>query len=206
MPSPSGAVSPSRRRIDAVVLRLLGALMLSLVLAGFAASEASAASHIRGCFTYNGRAIANVTTTTEYETTSGGWRQFGGQGHTLQDGCVDYNVSGRPQNWYLRIHAFAFIAGTRYVVIANSFYKSRPGTGSSRLGTGYLKLYRLPSVATPAPSANTFGGVNTSSWLDAMDHPNCNQSAAMAVACYMDRNGLHGNVIAHGYLYLPPYR
>jgi hypothetical protein len=164
-------------------------------------ASALGARRISGCFAYNGVRYSGLSTNVEYQTISGGWRYLSqSAGHTLSDGCVAYNITGRYRNWHLRIKATAVVPQWRAVFIGSTPFYGRYGSGSYNLGQGRLSLLIIPAAAPSAPTTAP-GAINTNEWLNDMTGSpaanNCSSSAspAMQVACYMDQHGLHGNVV-----------
>jgi hypothetical protein len=173
--------------------------LLTLTVAGgaLAPAQASAASRISACFDYAGTRYEGLSTNVEYMTTGGGWAYLPGtRGYTESNGCVAYRVSGRHRSWYLRIKATASVPLWRGIFSGPTPHYGPAGRGKYYLGEGRLRFFTLPAAAPTAPS---FGGVDTSQWLNDMtggsNGPDCSSSTSMMVACYMDRHGLHGNVV-----------
>jgi hypothetical protein len=194
------AVCPRRRPVRTIVLGAFAALAASAALSGVLASGATAAGGVRACFTFRGAPVGNLTTTLEKRMTDGSFTYLGAPYRTDRYGCVTYSIHGWWQNRRVRVHAVGFVANTRYVLIANSYYYSGFGRGFYRLGTGFLRLYVLPAQTTPTPAQNS-GSWDPGDWVGQMGgSPNnsafCNQSPAMQVACYMDRHNMHGNVVS----------
>ena len=176
---------------------LVGAVV---VLVGFGAAPALAATRISGCFSYRGVRYQNLSTSVLYRNTLGGWSYLRGSGwRTNSSGCVTYNIGGRSQNWSLLIKATGAVPNWRGMFSGTSHYYAPGYGGSYYLGEGRLAFYYLPSTAPTPPNDNWSPG----NWLAGMSNGGggggCSSSDAMAVACYMNSHNLNGNVIV-------PYR
>ena len=167
-----------RRHAGRAVVVLVAAAAATLALVG----QASAASSIRGCFTYQGVGVAGLGTVVEYYTQNG-WQYLGAPARTDSSGCITYNIGA--QNMYVRIRAGAPLRDGRTIATAASPYAS-PGSrsywlGSTRLGFGTL---------------NTPWWDVTSTWMAEMDNPNCDANPTLLIACYMRSNHMYANPIS----------
>jgi hypothetical protein len=197
------SVLPSAWRfaVPAKLRIALAVLTVSVGVGVLAPADASAASRLKACFQNNGIRYRNVSTNTEVWTVGHYWRFFGGLGRTDSHGCVTYNVTGKAQNYDLRVRAQAVIPQQRAVFTGIShLYSNRHGDFYDYLGVGRLVLRYLPTYVPPPPSSQHFGGVDTQNWLDEMhggsaDPCTNNPSPGMQVACYMDSHNMVGNVI-----------
>ncbi len=187
----------SRGRTGTRAIGLAVSLAVAAVVAAANAPAASAASEIKACFSFNGVRYQNLSTSVEYWTKGGYWGFLrGSAGVTESDGCVTYTIGGAPQGWYLRIRATAVVPNWRGVFDGHTPYYANPGTRFTWLGEGRLQFYYLPAAVETPPDNWRF----TDDWLDAMSNGGsgsdpCSFNGAMAVACYMDAHGLHGNVV-----------
>lgn len=176
------------------VLVALGLGVLTLVGAVGLQTPAWAASRITGCFYYNGAWWKGLSTAIEYQTVSGGWNRLQGSNwHTGSQGCATYHISGRYRQWHLREVAFGELKvgpNSLGMFLGVSRYYSPSGAGRANLGSGQLTLYTFPM-----PSDDDWAAGN---WLNEMSGsgaPNCSSSGAMQVACWEDRNGIHGDIV-----------
>ena len=171
------------------------AILAAVLACGLAlASSASAASRITGCFSYNGTRYNGLTTSILYKTTSGGWATLrGSNGTTRGKGCATYNVNGQARSWYLRVRAVG-MAPSRTGFFSGTTPSYGPsGNSTYNLGTARMGFYRLPTFVPRPPSTSLTG-----TWIDQMAPSSAcgpGASPAMQVACYMDANGMHGNVV-----------
>lgn len=186
MPVPrSSTPIASAKRLFAVVLT---AAALALTAGGLSPSSARAAASIEGCFSYAGVRYENLSTVLLYSQ-GGYWHYWANtRYHTNSYGCVRYNLAYKYRNVRATIKAAAVIPEWRGVFIGQSPYGSPKGRGSWNLGEGQLRFYYLP------PEVDDWTG-STAGWIDEMSSANCSSSAALAVACYMDSHGMHGNVV-----------
>jgi hypothetical protein len=197
--SVAAITSPPRSRARARLAVTAVALVAAAGgLAGLGASSASAASRISGCFSYAGIRYQNLSTNVLYQTTDGGWRFLAGSvARTDSNGCIAYNISGRPRDWHLRIRATGAVPNWRGMFDGLTPYFGGGDGRSYQLGEGRLSFYYLPATAQTPPDSNDL----TSSWLDGMSSGGngggCSSSGAMLVACYMDAHGMHGNVVVN---------
>jgi hypothetical protein len=161
-------------------------------------APAGAASAISGCFRYQTTAITGLPTSVQYRTTSGDWAVLRNSlGHTDASGCITYNITGSVRTYSaLRIYAAGVVPAWRAMVDGATPYYASAGGSTYRLGTSSLRMRYLPASVATAPTSGT------SSWLDEMTNGAActnDPSPAMQVACYMDRNGMHGNVVVLDY-------
>jgi hypothetical protein len=160
--------------------------------------QASAASRISACFSYRGYAYRNLSTAAYSLRVSGTYKMIPNSFYrTDSSGCVSYTMSGSDINdSRVKIRASGSAPGWRGYLDGFSASYAPAGRGRYSLGRANLGFYRLPPAAPNPPVANGNQGGLTSSWMDALNGSvDCNQSPAMQVACYMDRNHLHGNVV-----------
>jgi hypothetical protein len=174
-----GTLAGRRLTLAAVVISAVITLMTTT-------GSASAATAASGCFTYQGAGVPGLTTSLEYHARSG-WLPLGAPNTTGSSGCVRYTINGSWRNLHVRIVAGARLRDGQTVAWAASPYYAEAGYGRYGLGTRALTFYR-------APDGDLWNVTGT--WLAEMDHPSCNDSAAMRVACYMDANGMVGNPIS----------
>lgn len=189
-----------KRRLTARLGAQLKAVAVCVVAAGaiggLAASPAHAASRLSACFSYGGQRYQNLSTNVLFKNTAGGWTFLANSaGHTRSDGCVIYNISGRVQNWSLQVRATGAVPNWRGVFNGFTPTFAPAGQGSYYLGEGRLAFYYLPASAPTPPDNRNM----TSNWLDSMSSGSngsgCSNNAALVVTCWMDANGMHGNVI-----------
>jgi hypothetical protein len=187
-----GQSRPQRARLLAAAL--ISAFALVATIGVPTPTDASAASQITGCFSYNGYLWRGLSTVIEYQTVSGGWRPLSGTNwHTGSSGCATYNITGRYQQWHLREVAFGELAAGPNrlgVFLGTSRYYSLGGAGRAYLGSRQLSLYTFPT----SPSFD----VQTGDWMNEMSGaggPNCSISAAMEVACWENAHGIHGDIV-----------
>lgn len=174
-------------------MRWVATFAAVVAIAAVGATSASAASRITGCFSYNGVRYNGLSTSILYKTTSGGWAYLpSSNGVSRGNGCATYNISGRYQNWYLRLRATAVAPQWRGFFSGSTPFYAGTGAGSYNLGTARMGFYTLPSYVARPPLSSSL----TSGWLDQMNNPcGANASPAMQVACYMDAHHMHGNVV-----------
>lgn len=187
-----------RRLLPASALATLVTLA-SLSASLFAASPASAASSVTGCFPYQGLSTAvysQVPSVTTYLYVPGS------DAFTDPNGCVTYYVHDPDyQTVDLKIRASAAVPAWRAFLDAWPNVHATPGTGTANLGLTQMRFLLLPPrVPDPPRAAALYGSQSlTDSWMEGMNHTpargGCQSNAAMVVACYMDRHDMFGNVV-----------
>jgi len=169
-----------------------------------AATPASAAGRLTGCFSYAGVRYSGLSTAIEYQTRSGGWRLLAvGQKPTNSRGCDTWNVQGAARGWILRIRAVGLVPRWHGLFQGFTFHDAPAGNDAYILGGGALRFFPLPTEAPSTPPQLSSGGNPdnwgdlTNTWLNEMTENgrNCSATPAMMVACYMDDHGMHGDVI-----------
>jgi hypothetical protein len=186
---------PWLRGVHQRVLALVGILLMIAVATPLGAAQAS--TRMATCFSYGGQRWQGVSTFLEFLGVDNRWHPLNGtESFSRSNGCIAYYPSAAYRRYSFRVHAVALVPNWRGVFNGVSPTYAPGGNGSYNLGETRLSFYFIPPSWPTEPSSNT-GGL-TSEWLDDMAH-SCGTSAAASVACYMDRNGLVGNVVV-------PYR
>jgi hypothetical protein len=179
--------------------RILRAIVVSACASAafFAAAPAAhAASAISACFSYQGQRYQGLATVLEYMGTDSAWYPLDNTVAQVEsDGCVSYTINSGFESYQFRIRAVGIAAATRGLFSGTSQYYAPSGGETFDLGEGDLTFYPLPESWPTAPRTVSL----QDDWLSHMTNgggtSTCNTSAAAEVACYMDANGLVGNVI-----------
>jgi hypothetical protein len=175
--------------------------LAALLASAWAVSTASAASHITACFSYGGYAYRNLSTSAWSLRTNGGYGMIPGSFYmTDNNGCVRYTITGSDRHdSRIKIRASASAPAWRGYLDGFSYQYAPDGGLNYTLARTGLHFYALPSTVPDPPVQNGNPGGLTASWMDALNNnpgsTGCNTSTAMQVACYMDANHLHGNVV-----------
>jgi hypothetical protein len=195
--NPSVRTSVRFKGLHRRVLAVVSMLVMIAVLTPLSAAHAS--SRLATCFSYGGQRWQGISTYLEYWGVDSRWHPLNGtESFSRSNGCIAYYPASDYRGYSFRVHAVGLVPHWRGFFNGVSPTYAPGGDGSYNLGETRLNFYFIPPSWPTEPSTN-HGGL-TSDWLDDMAQ-GCRapSSAAANVACYMDRNGLVGNVVV-------PYR